>query len=69
MLKIRLKSIPKGARLHAKVTFAHRKPMNLITKGLRLRARTPPPKRVQLRQSRNGVSSATVTVTVTRLRR
>lgn len=69
VLTIRLKSIPKGARLHAKVTFARRKPMNLVTKGLRLRAPTPPPKRVQLRQSRDGVSSATVIVRVTRLRR
>ena len=51
VLTIRLKSIPKGARLHAKVTFARRKPMNLVTKGLRLRARTPLPKRLQLRQS------------------
>ena len=69
MLQIRLKSIPKGARLHAKVTFARRKPIHLVTKGLRLRARTPSPKRLQLRQSRAGVSSATVTVRVIRLRR
>jgi len=69
VLQIRLKSIPKGARLHAKVTFARRKPMNLVTKGLRLRARTPPPKRLQLRQSRAGVSSATVSIRVIRLRR
>ena len=69
VLTIRLKSIPKGARLHAKVTFARRKPMNLVTKGLRLRARTPLPKRLQLRQSRGGVSSATVSVRVIRLRR
>jgi hypothetical protein len=69
MLTITLKRIPKGARLHAKVTFARRKPMNLVTKGLRLRARTPAPRRVELRQSRGGVSSATVTVRVIRLRR
>jgi len=69
LLTIRLKSIPRGARLHAKVAFAHRKPMNLVTKGLRLRARTPAPKRVQLRQSRAGVSSATVSFRVIRLRR
>jgi hypothetical protein len=69
VLTIRLKSILKGARLHAKVTFARRKPMNLVTKGLRVRARTPPPKRLQLRQSRGGLSSATVTVRVVRLRR
>ncbi|HEV7804876.1 MAG TPA: S8/S53 family peptidase [Solirubrobacteraceae bacterium] len=69
VLTIRLKSIPKGARLHAKVTFARRKPMNLVTKGLRLRARTPLPKRLQLRQSHGGVSSATVSVRVIRLRR
>ena len=69
VLTIRLKSIPKGARLHAKVTFARHKPMNLVTKGVRLRARTPLPKRLQLRQSRGGVSSATVSVRVIRLRR
>ena len=69
VLTIRLKSIPKGARLHAKVTFAKRKPMNLVTKGLRLRARTPLPRRLQLRQSRGDVSSATVSVRVIRLRR
>jgi hypothetical protein len=69
VLTITLKRIPKGARLHAKVTFARRKPMNLVTKGLRLRARTPAPRRVELRQSRGGVSSATVTVRVIRLRR
>ena len=69
VLTIRLKSIPKGARLHAKVTFARRKPMNLVTKGLRLRARTPLPKRLQLHQSRGGASSATVSVSVIRLRR
>ncbi len=69
VLTIRLKSIPKGARLHAKVTFARRKPMNLVTKGLRVRARTPQPRRVQLRHSRAGVSSATVTARVIRLRR
>jgi hypothetical protein len=69
VLTIRLKSIPKGARLHAKVTFARRKPMNLVTTHLRVRARTPRPRRVQLRQSRGGVSSVTVSVRVVRLRR
>jgi hypothetical protein len=68
MLTIRLKSIPKRTRLHAKVTFAHRKPMNLVTTHLRVRARTPRPTSVRLRQSRAGVSSATVTLRV-RVRR
>ena len=68
VLTIRLKSIPKRARLHAKVTFAHRTPINLVTTHLRVRARTPRPTRVQLRQSRAGVSSATVTLRV-RVRR
>jgi subtilisin family serine protease len=68
VLTIRLKSIPKSARLHARVTFAHRKPMNLVTTHLRMRARTPQPRRVQLRQSRASVSSATVTLRV-RVRR
>jgi hypothetical protein len=68
VLTIRLKSIPKRARLHAKVTFAHRKPMNLVTTHLRVRARTPRPRGVQVRQSRAGVSSATVTLRV-RVRR
>ena len=69
ILDIRLKSIPKGARLHAKVTFARRKPLYIATRHLRLRTRTPAPRRVLLRQSRGGVSSATVTVGVTRSRR
>jgi hypothetical protein len=68
-LEIRLKTFPKGARLHAKVTFAHRKALFLAGRHLRLRVRTPLPRRVQLRHSRGGVSSATVTVKVTRLRR
>jgi Subtilase family len=68
VLTIRLRSIPKDARLHARVTFAHRKAMNLVTTHLRVRARTPRPRRVQLHQSRAGVSSATVTVRV-RVRR
>jgi Subtilase family len=68
LLTIRLKSIPKGARLHARVTFAHRKAMNLVTTHLRVRARTPRPRRVQLHQSTAGVSSATVTLKV-RVRR
>jgi hypothetical protein len=68
VLTIRLKSIPKSARLHARVTFAHRKAMSLVTTHLRVRARTPRPRRVQLHQSRAGVSSATVTVRV-RVRR
>jgi hypothetical protein len=69
VLTIRLKSIPKGARLHAKITFARHKPMNLVTTHLRLHARTPRPRRVQLHQSRSGLKSATVTVRVRRLRR
>jgi hypothetical protein len=68
ILEIRLKTIPKGARLHAKVTFARRKPLYIGTRHLRLRTRTPTPRRVLLRQSRDGVSSATVTVKVTRFR-
>jgi hypothetical protein len=69
ILDIRLKSIPKGARLHVKVTFGRRKPLYIGTRHLRLRTRTPAPRRVLLRQSRDGLSSATVTVRVTRSRR
>jgi hypothetical protein len=68
VLEIRLKSIPKGARLHATVTFAHRTALKIATTHLRLRTRTPPPTRLRLSQSRAGASSATVTVKVTRPR-
>ena len=62
-------SIPKRVTLHAKVTFARRKTMFLATTHLRLRARTPPPRRLVLQQTRGGVKSATVTVKVSRPRR
>jgi hypothetical protein len=68
VLQITLKSIPKGARLHATVTFANRKALKIATTHLRLRTRTPPPTRLQLSQSRAGATSATVTVRVTRPR-
>jgi hypothetical protein len=69
VLTITLKSIPKRAALHAKVTFARRKTMFLATKHLRLRARTPPPRRLVLQQTRGGAKSATVSVKVSRARR
>ena len=69
VLEITLKSIAKGAKLHAKVTFAHRKALHLKTTHLRLRARTPAPKRLTLRLLRDGVASATVPVKVSRPRR
>jgi hypothetical protein len=69
VLVITLKRIAKGAKLHARVTFARRKTMFLATSHLRLRARTPPPRRVVLYLSRVGAKSATVTAKVTRLRR
>ena len=69
ILVITLKSIAKGAKLHAKVTFAHRKPMYLATSHLRLRARMPPPRRLVLHLSRDGARSATVPVKVSRPRR
>ena len=69
VLTITLKSIPKRATLHARVTFAHRKTMFLATRHLRLRARTPPPRRLVLQMTRVGVKSATVTVKVSRPRR
>jgi hypothetical protein len=69
VLEITLKSIAKGAKLHAKVTFAHRKALHLKTTHLRLRARTPAPRRLTLRLLRDGVASATVPVKVSRPRR
>jgi len=62
-------SLPKGARLHAKVTFARRKAMFLQSSRATLRARTPLPRRVQLSLTAGGAKSATVTVKVTRVRR
>jgi Subtilase family len=69
VLTITLKSIPKRATLHAKVTFTRRQPMNLATTHLRLRARTPAPRRLVLQLTRDGAKSATVTVKVSRPRR
>jgi hypothetical protein len=69
VLTITLKSIAKRATLHARVTFAHRKPMYLATTHLRLRTSTPPPRRLVLQLTRGGVKSATVTVKVSRPRR
>lgn len=67
VLEIALKSVPKGTRLHAVVAFARRKPLSLGTAHLRLRARTPLPRRVELTSVRGGMSSATVLAKVTRL--
>jgi hypothetical protein len=69
VLLITLRPLPKGSRLHAKVTFAHRKSMFLSTSKPRLRVRTPPPRRVLLRLTAGDAESPTVTVKVTRLRR
>jgi hypothetical protein len=69
VLQITLKRIPKGARLHATITFAHRNAKHLATRSRRLRARTPAPIRALLRLTRGAASSATVPIKVTRLRR
>ena len=69
VLLITLNTISAGARVHAKLTFARGKARFLSTKTLRLRARTRPPRRVVLYQSRDGVRSATVTIRVIRARR
>jgi hypothetical protein len=68
VLDIRLKRIPHGARLHVKITFARRAPKYIATLHLRVRVRAPAPRRVLLRQTRDGASSATVTARVIRLR-
>jgi hypothetical protein len=69
VLQIALRRMPKGARLHATITFAHRKAMHLATKNRRLRAHTPRPTRALLRLTKRGASSATVPIKVTRRRR
>ncbi len=69
VLLITLRTLPKGARLHAKVTFARRRAMFLSTSKPRLRARTPLPRRVRLQLTAGDASSPTVTLRVTRLRR
>jgi hypothetical protein len=69
VLLITLKPLPKATRLHAKITFATRKPMFLSTTRPRLRAHTPPPRRVRLRLTNASAASDTVTIRVTRLRR
>jgi hypothetical protein len=68
VLDIVLRTLPKGARLHAKLTFARRKPLYIGGSRIRLRIHTPLPRRVELRQTRGAVSSATVRPNVTRLR-
>jgi hypothetical protein len=69
VLQITLKRIPTGARLHATITFAHRRALHLVSRNRRLRARTPAPRRALLRLTKGAASSATVTTRVTRLRR
>ncbi len=69
ILQIRLNRVANGARLHAKVVFARGKAVFLSTTRVRLRARTRPPRKVVLHQSRNGARSATVSVRVVRSRR
>lgn len=69
VLVITLKKIPKSATLHAKVTFARHKALFLTTRQLRLRARTPAPRRLVLHLTRAGARSATVRVKVSRPRR
>jgi hypothetical protein len=69
VLVITLKRIAKGARLHAKLTFARRKAMFLATSHLRLRVRSPLPRSVILHLTRGGAKSASVRVKVSRPRR
>jgi hypothetical protein len=69
VLVITLKRLPKRARLHAKITFTGRKALYIGTSHVRLRARVPLPRHVELRHTRDGASSATVPVKVTVLRR
>lgn len=69
VLTVRLHSLRKGARLHAKVTFARRKAMFLRSARATLQARTPVPLGLHLHLTAGAASSATVTIKVTRLRR
>jgi hypothetical protein len=70
VLVIVVRSIPKGSRLHAKITFAHARALNVSTAHALLRARTQQrPKRALLRVTRDGVWSATVSIKVSRPRR
>jgi hypothetical protein len=62
-------SLPKGGRLHAKVTFAHRRAMFLRSARATLRAHTSLPRRVQIHVTVGDASSLTVVVKVTRVRR
>lgn len=68
VLEIVLRTIPKGARLHAKISFARRKPFYVGTPRPKLVVRVPLPRRVELTHSRGGASSATVRPRVGRLR-
>jgi hypothetical protein len=62
-------ALPKGARLHAKLTFVRRKAMFLRTARATIRARVPVPRRVRLHLTAGAASSPSVTIKVTRLRR
>ncbi|HEX4345565.1 MAG TPA: S8/S53 family peptidase [Solirubrobacteraceae bacterium] len=67
VLEVVLKSMPKGARLHARITFARRKPLSIGGSRIKLRSKMPLPRGVALSHTRDGVSSATVRPKITRL--
>jgi hypothetical protein len=69
VLSIVLKHLPRGARLHAKVTFARRKSMFVAASRPWLRVRAPAPRSVTLHLSREGGRSAAVRARVSRPRR
>jgi hypothetical protein len=68
VLVVTLNRIATRAKLHAKLTFAHRRARYVATSRARLRVRTPLPRRVVLHLSRGALRSATVSVRVSRRR-
>lgn len=68
ILDLRLNIMPAATRLHAKLVFAHRRPVYVATSHVRLRVRVPLPMRLELRLTRRGVSSASVMPKISRIR-
>jgi hypothetical protein len=62
VLRITLKTLPRGARLHATITFAHHATLYFVTHKTGLHRHVPRPKAVVLHLSEGSRAGATVTV-------
>jgi hypothetical protein len=64
VLRVSLRILPKNARLHAKIAFAHGRPLYVVTHTSTFHRRTKRPRLVILSLSEGAASGATVTVHV-----